>query len=550
MIKRKIRERLKETLKELNLIEKDIPFEVERPKREDLGDFSTNLALVLQGVLKAKPREIAERIIEKLRLEGDLFEKIEIAGPGFINFWINPEFLRKNLLQILKEKDNYGALNIGKGQRIHIEFVSANPTGPLHIGHGRGAAYGDALARILKFAGFNVHTEYYINDRGTQMNILGASVYLRAKELTGEKVPFPEDYYQGDYIYDIAKEALKLYPDLMQKAESEAIELCRELAIKSILEDIRLDLKNFRVEYDHWYSERDLYKKSLVEEVLSLLIDKGYLYEAEGALWFKSTLFGDEKDRVVRKSSGEWTYFASDISYHYEKFIKRGFDLAIDLWGADHHGYVQRLKGVLKALGIDPERLKVLLIQMVNLLEGGELKSMSTRKAEYIELKELVREVGVDAVRFIFLSRSQDSPLDFDVELAKKQSQENPVYYVQYAHARICSIKEKAKSEGFPLDELYEAKLFLLSEKESLDLMKKLAEFSDVVEISALQFAPYKIVYYLLELAGLFHEYYNKYRVVGEEKEISLARLALTEGCRIIIQRGLTLLGVNSPEKM
>lgn len=550
MIKREIRETLRGVLKELSLTEKEIGFEVERPKREDFGDFSTNLALVLQGELRDHPRKIAETLVERLKGREDLFQRIEIAGPGFLNFWINPEFLRKILQRILKERERYGALDLGKGKRVHIEFVSANPTGPLHIGHGRGAAYGDALARILKFAGYAVHREYYINDRGTQMNILGASVYLRAKELTGERVSFPEDYYQGDYIYAIAKEALKLYPDLLERSEAEAIEICRELAIKSILEDIRSDLKNFRVEYDYWYSEKDLYKKALVEEVLNLLRGKGYLYEAEGALWFKSTLFGDEKDRVVRKAKGEWTYFASDISYHYEKFLKRGFDLAINLWGADHHGYVQRLKGALEALGIDPERLKVLLIQMVNLMEAGELKSMSTRKAEYVELKELVKEVGVDAVRFIFLSRSQDSPLDFDVELAKKQSQENPVYYVQYAHARICSVKEKARAEGLPVDELEEIELTRLVERESLDLMKKLAEFSDVVEISALQFAPFKIVYYLLELAGLFHEYYNKYRIVGDERELSLSRLALAEGCRIVLQNGLSLLGVSSPEKM
>lgn len=550
MLRRKIREILREILRKHYPEVWQLTFEVERPRKEGLGDLSTNVALLLQGRLKRPSLELAHELREKLEERDDLFERVEVAGPGFINFWINPQVYRENLREILKEGPNYGKIDLGKGKRVHIEFVSANPTGPLHIGHGRGAAYGDSLARILQFAGFEVFKEYYINDRGTQMDILGASVYLRARELKGEKVAFPEDYYQGDYIYDIAKEALNLYPDLLEKEEKEAISLCRELAIKTILKDIREDLEVFRVEYDNWYSERELHERGLVPEVISLLQEKGYVYEEEGALWFRSSLFGDSKDRVIRKSSGEWTYFASDIAYHYEKFYSRGFDLGINLWGADHHGYVARLKGVLSALGIDPERLKVLLIQMVNLLEAGQLKSMSTRKAEYVELKELVREVGVDAVRFIFLSRSQDSPLDFDVELAKKQSAENPVYYVQYAHARICSVKEKAKENGYNLDEIFQADLLQLKEKEERELLKKLGEFPDLVEISALQFAPYKIVYYLIDLASAFHEYYNKFRIVGEDKALSKARLALVEGCRIVINNGLSLLGVSSPEKM
>ncbi|PMP63968.1 MAG: arginine--tRNA ligase [Caldimicrobium thiodismutans] len=549
MIKRRIKSLLKSILKSKYPQYSDLNFEIEKPRRADLGDFSTNLALILQGKIGIKPRELAENLVEELKIE-PLFKKIEIAGPGFINFWINPEVYRENLKEILKKGERYGAIDLGQGKRVHIEFVSANPTGPLHIGHGRGAAYGDALARILKFSGFEVFKEYYINDRGTQMNILGASVYLRAKELSGEKIDFPKDYYQGDYIKDIAKEALRLYTDLLERKEAEAIALCRELAIKIILEDIRSDLENFRVFYDNWYSERALYEKGLLNEVLEVLREKGDLYEMDGALWFRSSLYGDEKDRVIRKASGEWTYFASDIAYHYEKFVKRGFDLAINLWGADHHGYVARLKGALKAFGIEENKLQVLLIQMVNLIEDGKLKSMSTRKGEYVELKELVREVGVDAVRFIFLSRSHDSPLEFDVELAKKQSMENPVYYVQYAHARICSLKEKAKERGLKIEEILEADLSKLGEDEEIEILKKLSEFSDVVEMSALGLSPYKIVYYLLDLAASFHEYYNKYKIISEDKELSLARLALSEGCRIVIKNGLDLLGVNSPEKM
>lgn len=549
MIKRRIRTLLKEILKSRFSEFSEINFEIEKPKRADHGDFSTNLALILQSKIGLKAHEIASIFFEELKIE-PLFQKVEIAGPGFINFWINPDFYRKNLKVILKEKDKYGALDIGKGKRIHIEFVSANPTGPLHIGHGRGAAYGDALSRIFNFTGYEVFKEYYINDRGTQMNILGASVYLRAKELYGEKILFPEDYYQGEYIKDIAREALKQYPNLLNLPEDEAISLCRDLGIKMILEDIRADLENFRVQYDNWYSERSLYEKGLVEKVLNLLNERGYIYEKDGALWFRSTQFGDEKDRVIRKASGEWTYFASDIAYQYEKFVKRGYDLVINLWGADHHGYVARLRGALKALDIDESRFQVLLIQMVNLIEGGELKSMSTRRGEYVELKELVREVGVDAVRFIFLSRSHDSPLDFDVELAKKQSQENPVYYVQYAHARVCSLKAKAKERGYNLEEICKADLTKISEPEEIEILKKLSEFSDIIELSVLGVAPSKIVYYLIDLASLFHEYYNKYKIVGEDKELSLARLALSEGCRVVINNGLRLLGVSSPEKM
>ncbi len=550
MIKRAIRKVLKETLKEIGFSSEELNFEVEKAKRPEFGDFSTNLALILQKYLRKNSQEIAREIVSFLSKRKELFEEIEIAGPGFINFWISSDFLRTNLKNILKERENYGRINLGQGKKVIIEFVSANPTGPLHIGHGRGAAYGDSIARILTLSGFEVYKEYYINDRGTQMEILGASVYLRAKELAGEKIDYPQDYYQGDYIYNIAKEALKIYPDLLKKTEEYAQALCRDLAIKIILEDIKKDLETFRVEYDNWYSEQELYKKGLVEEVFNLLKEKGFIYEKDLAFWFKSSLFGDEKDRVVKKATGEWTYFASDIAYHFEKFLKRGFDLAINLWGADHHGYIARLKGVLKALDISPEALQILLIQMVNLLEGDEIKSMSTRKGEYVELKELIESVGVDASRFIFLSRSNDSPLDFDVELAKKQSAENPVYYVQYAHARICSLWEKAKAKGYNYSEIEETNLSSLKEKEDLDIMKKLSEFSDIIESSALQRAPYKITYYLIELASLFHEYYNKYKIIGEDREITLSRLALAEGCRIVIKNGLNLLGVNSPEKM
>ena len=548
MIKRVIRSKVKEVLESLYPEHKETFFEVEVPKNEAFGDYSTNVALVLKGKVGKPPREIAQSFVERLNQEEN-FSKLEIAGPGFINFWIAEDLYRKNLKDLLEKGDEFFKLDLGRGQKVLVEFVSANPTGPLHIGHGRGAAYGDSIARILSQTGFTVVREYYINDQGTQMHILGKSVYLRAKELVGEKIEFPEDGYQGAYIYDIAKLALEKYPDLLSMSEDEAIALSRDLAAEVILEDIRMDLEKFRVHFDSWYSERSLFERGVVAKVLRLLEEKGLIYEKDSALWFRAKDFGDEKDRVLRKSTGDYTYFASDIAYHYEKFFERGFDLCINLWGADHHGYVPRLKSAMKALGVPEEKLKVILIQMVNLLEGTELKSMSTRRGEFVELKELISEVGIDAVRFIFLSRSSDSPLDFDVELTKKQSQENPVYYVQYAHARICSVFAKAEEKGIKTNFL-EANLALLQEKEELKLLKLIDSFDDVLESSALQLAPYKITYYLVDLASAFHDYYTKYRIIQDDTELMQARLALCEGVRKVLRLGLDLLGVSAPEKM
>jgi len=548
MIKRVIRSKVKEVLESLYPEHKDTPFEVEVPKNEAFGDYSTNVALVLKGKVGKNPREIAQNFVNRLSKE-DYFSKLEIAGPGFINFWIAEDFYRKNLRNLLEKGDEFFKLDLGKGQRVLVEFVSANPTGPLHIGHGRGAAYGDSIARILAQGGFSVVKEYYINDQGTQMNTLGKSVYLRAKELTGEKIEFPEDGYQGAYIYDIAKLALEKYPNLLSLSEDEAIALCRDLAIEVILEDIRRDLETFRVSFDSWYSERTLFERGVVARVFKLLEERGLTYEKDSALWFRAKDFGDEKDRVLRKSTGDYTYFASDIAYHYEKFFERGFDLCINLWGADHHGYVPRLKAAMKALGVPEEKLRIILIQMVNLLEGMELKSMSTRRGEFVELKELISEVGTDAVRFIFLSRSSDSPLDFDVELTKKQSQENPVYYVQYAHARICSVFAKAEEKGIKPN-ILEANLAFLQEKEELKLLKLIDHFDDVLESSILQLAPYKITYYLMDLASAFHDYYTKYRIIQDDEELTQARLALCEGLRRVLKQGLDLLGVSAPEKM
>ncbi len=548
MIKRILREKIRRAIEDLYPDFKDINFEIEIPKNKNFGDYSTNVALLLQGKVQRKGRELAEEFSARLQDER-LFSRLEVAGPGFINFWIEEDFYRQNLFKILREGERYFQLNLGQGKKVLVEFVSANPTGPLHIGHGRGAAYGDSLARILSQVGYEVVREYYLNDQGTQMAVLGKSVYLRAKELQGAKVNFPVDGYQGAYIYDIAKLALAKYPHLLKLPEEEAIALCRDLAIEHILKDIKGDLANFRVTFDSWYSERSLYTKGLVEKVLNYLRGKNLIYEKDGALWFASTQFGDEKDRVLRKGTGDYTYFASDIAYHYEKFFLRKFDLCINLWGADHHGYAPRLKSAMKALEVEEERLKIILIQMVNLLEGGCLKSMSTRQGEFVELKELVNQVGTDAVRFIFLSRSPDSPLDFDVELTKKKSQENPVYYVQYAHARICSVFTKAKESGFSLD-LDRADLSYLKEVEELTLLKHLDRFDDVLEDVARHYAPYRLTHYLLDLATAFHDYYTKFRILTEDEKLRLARFALCEGCRRVLSKGLDLLGVSAPEKM
>lgn len=550
MIKKKIKEAIDEAV--IDLFGNVLPnsYEIEKPKKEIHGDYATNIALILKNKLKKNPLEIAEKISQRLSSKKEIFSKIEVAKPGFINFWISLEYYKKNLNKILELGKNYGRTELGKGKRVLIEFVSANPTGPLHIGHGRGAAYGDSLARILDFAGYRVIKEYYINDRGTQMEILGKSVYLRAKELSGENIEFPEDYYKGDYIYDIAKEVLKVYPDLLKMSQEKAISICRDFAFNMILKEIKEDLERFRVIYDSWYSEKSLYEKGKIDKVLSILKKKELIYEKEGALWFKATAFGDEKDRVIIRSNGEYTYFASDIAYHYEKFNERKFDLCINIWGIDHHGYVPRIKGVLKGLGIDPERLKIILIQMVNLIEKGKLKSMSTRKGEFVTLKELMDDVGVDAIRFIFLSRSLEAGLDFDVELAKKQSQENPVYYVQYAHARICSVFKKAKEKGIEKIENTKINWALLSGKEEIELIKLLEEFPSVVEASALYYAPYKITYYLLDLAKNFHEFYTNYRILGEDENLTHTRLALCLACKNVFKNGLELLGVSAPEKM
>ncbi len=525
-------------------------FQVEPPKVPEHGDYATNVALSLSGQARKNPREIAAWFLRHLLEREDLFSKVEVAGPGFLNFFIAPSYWQQVPVMMEAQGEEFGRVNLGQGQKVQIEFVSANPTGPLHIGHGRGAAVGDTLARILDFVHYQVEKEYYINDVGRQMNILGRSVWLRARELAGETIQFPEDHYQGAYIRDIARKLLEEDPHFLSLPEEEALEKAKRFALKEILEGIKKDLADFGVEYDVWFSEKVLYETGEIEKALGLLREKGFLYEKEGAIWFRASELGDEKDRVVIRATGEPTYFASDIAYHYHKFITRGYNLVVDIWGADHHGYIPRLKAAVKALGIDAERLQVILIQMVNLLEGGKLKSMSTRAGEFVTLRELIEEVGSDATRFIFLTRRADSPLDFDVELAKKQSRENPVYYVQYAHARLASLFRKAQAEGIEVPLAEEADLSLLNQPEDFGLLKLLDYFPDVVENCARKLEPHLLTFYLLDLATLLHDYYTKHRFISEDKALTQARLVLAKGVKKIIARGLNLLGVSAPERM
>ncbi len=518
------------------------------PKSSLHGDYSTNIALILAPVTGKKPRDIAQIFFDALK-DNPLFDKIEIAGPGFINFFISLKIWREKLNDIVNLKSGF-ITNTGNNQKALVEFVSANPTGPLHVGHGRGAAVGDSLARILGAAGYDTHTEYYINDVGNQMNILGSSVYLRYKELLGETIEFPDNYYKGDYIRDISREVIESEGEKYKEiALSDCLAFFRQKAVDNIMQGIKQDLYDFNVHFTNWFSERTLHDNGFVQDSIDYLIKTGFIYEEEGALWFKSTAFGDEKDRVIKKSDGNLTYFAADIAYHRNK-IERGYDLLVDIWGSDHHGYIPRVRAVIEALGKDKEKLQVLLVQFVTLFEGGVQKSMSTRSGEFVTLRELLDEVGKDATRFMFLTRKCDSHLDFDLELAKKQTQENPVYYVQYAYARLCSVFRNALEKGIKENDIKDVDTSLLSEEDDIIMIKKLNHFFTVVEESALSLEPHRVSHYLTDLAGIFHNYYTKNRFLCEDSDLTKARLFLARACKSVFMRGLNLLGVDAPEKM
>jgi len=514
------------------------------------GDYASNAAMVLASRLKRKPRQIAEVLVAELGDAGGTVQKTEIAGPGFINFFIEPGRWFQRMGNVEEQGERYGVSDLGGKRRIQVEFVSANPTGPLHIGHARGAVVGDVIANILAATGHSVFREYYINDAGNQMNNLGRSVYYRSLQLLGEAVEFPENGYQGDYITDLAREILERDGDRYRvMGEAEAVPLLSADAGGVILEGIKDDLGAFGVVFDLYFSERELYRDDGVARLLEELQRKDFIYEEEGTLWFRTTAFGDEKDRVVVRQNGEPTYFAADIAYHRNKFA-RGFDTVIDIWGADHHGYIPRMMAGIQALGHDRDDLKVILVQLVNLLRDGKPVAMSTRAGEFVTLRQVVDEVGKDAARYNFLMRRSDSHLDFDLEVAKRQSNENPVYYVQYAHARICSIFRTALERDVARPAWRDVDPSVLKLDEEIALIKAIVRYPEVVEAAALALEPHRLTFYLNELAGLFHSYYNRNKVLSDDLPLSAARLFLVGCIRTVVRNGLGLLGVTAPEAM
>jgi arginyl-tRNA synthetase len=526
------------------------PVLVEEPKLASHGDFSTNFALVSASVQKAAPRNIAEALVKAIQDPEQILVKTEIAGPGFINFFVHPKAWYPVLRRIHGEDARYGAADLGKGLRIQIEFVSSNPTGPLHVGHGRGAAVGDSVANIMAYCGYDVQREYYINDSGRQIHTLGRSVYLRLRELEGQPVVFPEECYQGDYIRQLAAEiAAGKDAGCDWTDEPAATAFCARYAATKILNGMKADLALFGVTFDEWFSEQSLYDSGQVAAILDEYQSRGLVYEKQGALWFRTSDFGDEKDRVVVRGNGQTTYFASDIAYHEDKY-RRGFERVIDVWGADHHGYIPRMTAAVEASGHRRDQFHVILVQLVNLLRGGQPVAMSTRAGEFVTLNDVIQEVGSDAARFIFLTRHHASPLEFDLELAKQKTNDNPVYYVQYVHARIASIIRKAEDRGLPLGQWPDETLGRLVQPEEIQLINTLGKYPEVVAGSAEFMEPHRITYFLMGLASDFHAYYNKHRVLEEDSELAAGRLCLVTAVQKVIRNGLTLLGVSAPQQM
>ena len=525
-------------------------FVIEVPKNLSHGDYSCNIAMVSAAVEKMPPRRIAETIIKYIHDTDQLIDRVEIAGPGFINFYLRPESWIRFLKKVHEQGIRYGAANVGKGKKIQVEFVSSNPTGPLHVGHGRGAAVGDSVANILSFCGYDVQKEYYINDSGRQINTLGKSVFLRYQELLGESVRFPDDCYQGDYIKDIAGRIIALNgQDLLDQPDEKALMFCARYAADLILAGMKQDLESFGVVFDCWFSEQALYDSGKVAAVIESFRNQNIIYEKDGALWFDTTSHGDEKDRVVVRQNGQTTYFASDIAYHHDKF-DRGFEKVIDVWGADHHGYIPRVTAAIESCGYRKEQFHVILVQLVSLLRAGTPVAMSTRAGEFVTLRDVLLEVGKDAARFIFLTRSSDNTLDFDLELAKQKTNDNPVYYVQYVHARICSIVRKSIALGITENPTTGAAIYLLNTPEDISLIKMMVKYPETVRFSADLMEPHRITFYLMELAAAFHAYYNKQRVLTDDLQLTHARLYLMKAVRQVIANGLSLLGVSAPESM
>lgn len=556
--------------------------QITRTKDQSHGDFACNIALMLAKPAGKNPRELAQQLVDALP-QNQQVDKVEIAGPGFINFFLNQGSTLSVINDVLAQAETYGLSNIGAGRKVQVEFVSANPTGPLHVGHGRGAAYGATVADLLEAVGFNVHREYYVNDAGRQMDILATSVWLRYLQQCEITVPFPSNGYQGDYVIDIAKSLVAKHdrnlvhdvdaimqditadePDGGDKEKhiDDLILRCKTLlgedtyvqvfdeGLNTIVADIREDLKSFGVVYDEWYSERSLSKRGLIKQAIDRLKASDYLYEKDGALWFKSTEFGDEKDRVVVRDNGQTTYFASDIAYHMDK-LERGFDRVIDIWGSDHHGYVPRVKAALKALGDDADKLDVLLVQFAVLYRHGEKVQMSTRSGSFVTLRELRDEVGADAARFFYVMRKCEQHMDFDLDLAKSQSNDNPVYYIQYAHARISSVFRQLAEKNMQHDiEAGNNNLDKLSETHEVNLVNALAKYPETVEKAALTEEPHLLVHFLRDTANDLHTYYNAHQFIVDDADLRNARLNLITATQHVLKNGLKLLGVSAPEKM
>jgi arginyl-tRNA synthetase len=559
--------------------------QIERTRDPAHGDFACNVAMLLARAARRPPRELAERLVATLP-SSPLIAAVEVAGPGFINFRLAADAYHALIPEILRLGPDYGRSALGAGKRVQVEFVSANPTGPLHVGHGRGAAYGAVVADLLEAVGYSVHREYYVNDAGRQMDILATSVWLRYLELCGEELLFPSNGYRGDYVWDIAAALHREHGDTYRVAAAEVLaglppdeipgepdgdkeahidgliaaakhrlgdnryRFVFELALNTILDDIRDDLAQFGVHYQEWYSERSLTESGAVNRAIERLREAGHVYEERGALWFRSSAFGDEKDRVVVRENGQPTYFASDIAYHMDK-LERGFERVIDVWGADHHGYVPRVKGALTALGDDAGRLDVLLVQFAVLYRGGEKVQMSTRSGEFVTLRELRNEVGRDAARFFYVMRRCEQHMDFDLDLAKSQSADNPVYYVQYAHARIESVLRQAADKGMPVEpSTGTANLERLIEPHEQALFTTLSRWPEVVEAAALTEEPHQVTHYLRELANELHTYYNAHQFLVEDADLRDARIKLILAVRQVLRSGLALIGVSAPDQM
>lgn len=519
---------------------------LEVPPQKEFGDFATNFAMQAARSLKCNPRMVAQAVVDNLACA--YIDKTEIAGPGFINFYLKQDWVYSLLSNILTQGDGYGDLKQEKPEKIQLEYVSANPTGPLHVGHGRGAAVGSALANLMKAAGYNVTREYYINDAGNQVENLAASVNARYLALMGVECEFPENGYHGVDIIDTAKRIVKIYGDkFMQMEEEDRLHEFKTLALKEKLAALKEDLQAFNVDFDVWFSEKTLHDEGRIKAACDFLLERGHMYEKDGALWLKSTEYGDDKDRVVIRDNGIPTYLAADIAYHRDKF-ERGFDHVINLWGADHHGYIARMKAAVGSLGYKPEQLEVLILQMVSLYRNGELVKMSKRTGQSVTLNELIEEVGTDAARFFFIMRSIDSQLDFDLTLATEKSSDNPVYYVQYAYARICSILRQIAEENIAIDE--NAPLTSLTAEVEINLIKKLGEYPELIAAAAKERAPHRLAHYVYELASLFHSFYNQCRILGVETEVQQARLLLVIAVSHVLKHALNILGVSAPERM